>query len=413
MIKCSKIFHWRKIAVEYIDLENTTLNDEEKERQEREEKERQEKMAKAFSSAFTKLDEEISEQEESRKIKTKAQKRRRRKARIRASLIGLAVTLGIGGVGALTYSSLNGDLGYNNAIQSSYTKTIDALEKRLPVNNYNDFQIQNFYFDEGENGLMFVVDYEGRSKEYDWEILQGSAYYKVMKAYYETLQNAREENNMLAYIDALYDIVVTMEFQDSSRWDYMEVIQQDRTEEQMSKILELFELDVQKEGVKRQMGFLPYHIKCVNWYENKETNEIEYEYRIEGISYCETEEENSDPIREPSEKQDLLMTQNYDKNHIKAYYRDISFKSKWNLELGEISREGRIRGDLEALVLGVKTLDDFEVKTLYFDETSIFDDFSKIAEGQSFEKPEGFNMIEYNKERRDAAHRQKSSEHVY
>lgn len=400
--------------MEYIDLENTTLNDEEKERQEREEKERQEKMAKAFSSAFTKLDEEIAEQEESRKIKTKAQKRRRRKARIRASLIGLAATLGIGGVGALTYSSLNGDLGYNNAIQSSYTKTIDALEKRLPVNNYNDFQIQNFYFDEGENGLMFVVDYEGRSKKDDWRILQGAAYYKVMKAYYETLQNAREENNMLAYIDALYDIVSNMEYQYSGDWDYIEAVRGDKTEEQMSKILGLFELDVQKEGVKRQIGFLPYHIECMNWYFNEETNETEYEYRIAGISYCETEEENSDPIREPSEKQDLLMTQNYDQNHIKAYYRDISFKSKCPVKLEAIaSASSRIAGDIYMLLNGDKTLDDFEVKTLYFDETSIFDDFSKIAEGQSFEKPEGFNMIEYNKERRDAAHRQKSSEHVY
>lgn len=405
--------------MEYIDLENTTLNDEEKEREEREEKERQEKMAKAFSSAFTKLDEEIAEQEESRKIKTKAQKRRRRKARIRASLIGLAATLGIGGVGALTYSSLNGDLGYNNAIQSSYRKTINLLENRLSqVSSYEkllDPVIQDIYFQEQDNGeLNFVVSFDGKSKEYNWEYLQGSANYKILKAYYETLQNAREENNMLAYIDALYDIVSNMEYQYSGNWDYIEIFRGDKTEEEMSKILELFELDVQKEGVKRQIGFLPYHIKCVNWYFNEETNETEYEYRIAGISYCETEEKNSDPIREHSEKQDLLMTQNYDQNHIKAYYRDISFKSKCPVKLQAIdSASSRIAGDINMLLNGNKTLDDFEVKTLYFDETSIFDDFSKIAEGQSFEKPEGFNMIEYNKERRDAAHRQKSSEHVY
>lgn len=361
-----------------------------------------------FTAEYEALDKEIDEQNAQRQIenKQKAKKERRAKARKRfiSGMLGLIATAGVAGLG---YSAVNGSVGYSGEVNASYSKVINNLNRRLEESsNWEEFEnpvIQDFCFeDNDEENVKFIVRVDGLKPGTSKRYRQGKFIFDVLREYYENLLEAEENDNALMYMDALYDIIKNMEYKKSTFDDYVEFAKNKdiNNEENAKKILDLFELDIQQEGVKRQIGFLPYFIECVSMGKNQETGKIEYEYKISGVSYCETEDRNSDKIKDHRENQSLVMESQYDKHHIKAFYREISYKSSVPIDW-DIDAKNRIPGDFYMLFVGEKTKEDFEIKTTYFDETTIFDDYLKLKDGKRWHKmPENFDLIKYRKERK-------------
>lgn len=355
------------------------------------------------------LDKEIDEQNAQRQIenKQKAKKERRAKARKRfiSGMLGLIATAGVAG---LAYSTVKGSVGYSGEVNASYSKVMKNLNRRLEdCPDWEEFDnpvIQDFCFeDNDEENVKFIVRVDGLNPGTSTWYRQGKFIFDVLREYYENLLEAEENNNSLMYMDALYDIIKNMKHTASTFDDYVEFCNYNKMkdkEEDTKKVLDLFELDIQQEGVKRQIGFLPYFIECVSMGKNQETGKIEYEYKISGVSYCETEDRNSDKIKDHRENQSLVMESQYDKHHIKAFYREISYKSSVPIDW-DIDAKNRIPGDLYMLFVGEKTKEDFEIKTTYFDETTIFDDYLKMRDGKRWHKmPEDFDLIKYRKERK-------------
>lgn len=353
------------------------------------------------------LDKEIDEQNAQRKLQNKklAKKEKRAKARKRfiSGMLGLIATAGVAG---LAYSTVKGSVGYNGEVNASYAKVMKNLNRRLEdCPDWEEFDnpvIQDFYFeDNDEENVKFIVRVDGLASERSRVYRQGKFIFDVLREYYENLLEAEENDNALMYMDSLFDIIKNMKHTDSTFEYYIEFSDPIKKEEDAQKILDLFELDIQQEGVKRQIGFLPYYIECVSWETNTETGRKEYEYKISGVSYCETEDRNSDKIKDHRENQTLVMESQYDKHHIKAFYREISYKSSVSIDK-EIMKNTRLSGDLISYLLGRKTKEDFEIKTTYFDETTIFDDYLKMKDGKRWHKmPEDFDLIKYRKERKE------------
>lgn len=326
--------------------------------------------------------------------------------------LGLGIFAGAAAGGVMAYKSANSDEAkYIKEIKSRYEKVDDALT--IMLNRYSSYRdlsenkkIDTIKFnDPGEEDVELEVYFEGDMYNSVWEknfSYNGSATFKVLLNYYNSLVEAEQSNNMITYLDSLQEVFKNMQYKTSEIHDKISFLSNiEKTEENFAKINEVFKLDITNPDIIRQVGFLPYNISLVqnSYDETDPEHAYKYTYKLSGISYCETRSENSEKI-ELSD--DLLLESNYNKKHIKAYYRDIIIKGSEPIQFGRPDFSVRLAGDMYMICANadeeeIKTLEDFEVNTTFFQETTIFDDFLNMKNTQNFnyKMPQGLNMNDY------------------
>lgn len=351
---------------------------------------------------YTTLEKEIKIEEESRKLhkdhianfkKSEKPKKSLKNKIIAWALIGVTIA-GLAFGGAMLYkNNFSEQAKYQKELQNHYQIANENLQYTLnrdcPYYRGIDRnkKIEYLTFSEETQDPTLTVYFEG---DYYAESLNkyfaydGSATYKVLEEYYNNLVSAEESGNALNYIDALNNVFETMEYQDSESHKKIEFTNLEKTEENVNKINALFALDVKDDNIIRQVGFLPYNIEVVKWETDEETKILNYTYKIRGISYCETKEPSTANI---SNDEDLVILNNYDKTHVKAYYRDIVISSSEPYKMG-YQQTTRLCGDINKFIDSVKTSKDFQVETTRFEYSDLFENFYKMQEGNfNFEKP--------------------------
>lgn len=328
------------------------------------------------------------------------------KKRIIAWVLGVGIFAGAvaGGIAVKNKIEDNttGNGAYLKAIKSRYEKVDATLTRRINRDTYSDIlnkKVQTIRFEEpGLNDVELVIDYDGNENYANKEV-QVKAIYKVLIDYYNALVDAEESKNMLDYLDCLNEIFENMTFESKEVGFKMQPIKLDEYDADASeKINGLLGLEKEYDGIVKQVAFLPYNIEVVEWIPNPETEILNYTFRLSGISYCETVNENNDQIESSD---DLISDKTYNKSKIKAYYRDIEITSSFiGIENG-IGIEKQLPYELCKFAKGEKTEENFEVKTTYFEETkkfNVFDEFLKMKNGNfDYEKPENVDMSKYSK----------------
>lgn len=235
--------------------------------------------------------------------------------------------------------------------------------------------------------IYFQGDYYNGSLD-KYRTYDGYATFKVKQEDYNNLISSQEKGNILDYINTLNTIFDTMKYIDSNSFHQIDCINYEyveKTEENIEMLLNLFNLEVEDNNIVRQVGFFPYNIEVIKWEMNEETKILNYTYLIRGISYCETKEASTADV---VEDENLIMYNNYDSTHLKAYYRDIYFSSWEDLSDHDANKQTRFQGDINKYKYGKKTKKDFQVETKYFEETTLFENFYKMQNGYfKFKKP--------------------------
>lgn len=350
------------------------------------------------------LEEEIKIEEESRKLNKdnvkNFEKSQKPKKSLKNKIISWALGLGVlagsvaGGV-SIYKNNFSEKAKYNKEIQTKFEQVDATLTERI----YRDTDYKIFdsnqkieylrFNDESGEEKILEVFFEGdkvnqasgRNYSYD-----GSATYKVLEEYYNSLVDAEESNNMLTYLDALNQVFETMEYQKSEIHDKIEWTNAEKTEENVAKINELFALDFEDDNIVKQVGFLPYNIEVIEWNSDDENHNVTYTYKIHGISYCETKNESKTTVQN---NDDLIMNSDYDKSHIETYYRDITFSSCCHFGRFEPDKFDRLQGDILMYIDGLYSKDDISIKTTYFQKTDLFENYNLIKEGKTkFNVPE-------------------------
>lgn len=372
---------------------------------------------KPAEKKVTRLEEEIKIEEESRKLNKdniknfeKSQKPKKSlKKKVIAWCLGASIFIGAAVGAAFGIKNKIDDNKYGNGryareIQTRYEQVDKNLHSRLydvsPRYFFSDeFNVNYLRFDEKEQGADLKVFAYEEHHTGGGNLIQSQLCYtfNVLQEYYESLVNAEEGNNMLAYLDALNKVVETMKFDNYTENDPLYFIY-DKYEKietrNYDKLNDLLNLDFENDNIVRQIGFLPYHIEVSNRIDDEETGITTYTYKLSGISYCETKTESKDKIKK---NDNLLIASNYDKNHVKTYLRDIEFTSTLETSGLDYVMKSRMFGDFLMYLDGVKTKDDIQVKTTYFQETNIFDEYMKMKETKNFnyQKPADLNIDEY------------------
>lgn len=372
---------------------------------------------KPAEKKVTRLEEEIKIEEESRKLNKdniknfeKSQRPKKSlKKKVIAWCLGASIFIGAAVGAAFGIKNKIDDNKYGNGryareIQTRYEQVDKNLHSTLydvsPRYFFSDeFNVNYLRFDEKEQGADLKVFAYEEHHTGGGNLIQSQLCYtfNVLQEYYESLVNAEEGNNMLAYLDALNKVVETMKFDNYTENDPLYFIY-DKYEKietrNYDKLNDLLNLDFENDNIVRQIGFLPYHIEVSNRIDDEETGITTYTYKLSGISYCETKTESKDKIKK---NDNLLIASNYDKNHVKTYLRDIEFTSTLETSGLDYVMKSRMFGDFLMYLDGVKTKDDIQVKTTYFQETNIFDEYMKMKETKNFnyQKPADLNIDEY------------------
>lgn len=372
---------------------------------------------KPAEKKVTRLEEEIKIEEESRKLNKdniknfeKSQKPKKSlKKKVIAWCLGASIFIGAAVGAAFGIKNKIDDNKYGNGryareIQTRYEQVDKNLHSRLydvsPSYFFSrEFNVNYLRFDEKEQGADLKIFAYEEHHTGGGNLIQSQLCYtfNVLQEYYESLVNAEEGNNMLAYLDALNKVVETMKFDNYTENDPLYFIY-DKYEKietrNYDKLNDLLNLDFENDNIVRQIGFLPYHIEVSNRIDDEETGITTYTYKLSGISYCETKTESKDKIKK---NDNLLIASNYDKNHVKTYLRDIEFTSTLETSGLDYVMKSRMFGDFLMYLDGVKTKDDIQVKTTYFQETNIFDEYMKMKETKNFnyQKPADLNIDEY------------------
>lgn len=383
--------------------------------------------ANQSKASVGKLDAEIEAQINSRKLKeveqkseasqkdnvknfAKSQKQKKSlKKRVLAWALGIGIFAGAAagatmGIKNYVDDQTTGNGAYRNAIQSRYEKVDETLTSRLcedtTISSWRNFKINTIKFeDPTDSNVELNLYYEGDKNVKETEhFLQGRATYNVLLNYYNSLVDAEESGNMISYLDALNQVFENMDFVNCAFNEKIQSIKFEGFDEDASeKINELFSLDLEKEGVVKQVAFLPYLMEITKWGYDDKTNMYNYTFKLSGISYCETVDENSDKIEQGD---DLVSDKTYNQNHIKAYYRDIEISSKI-LDNYWIKYDDQLKWDMYDFVNGDKTKSDFEIKTTYFEETNVFNvmkEYENMKNGNfDYQKPDNVDMSEYTK----------------
>ena len=372
---------------------------------------------KPAEKKVTRLEEEIKIEEESRKLNKdniknfeKSQKPKKSlKKKVIAWCLGASIFIGAAVGAAFGIKNKIDDNKYGNGryareIQTRYEQVDKNLHSRLydvsPSYFFSrEFNVNYLRFDEKEQGADLKIFAYEEHHTGGGNLIQSQLCYtfNVLQEYYESLVNAEEGNNMLAYLDALNKVVETMKFDNYTENDPLYFIY-DKYEKietrNYDKLNDLLNLDFENDNIVRQIGFLPYHIEVSNRIDDEETGITTYTYKLSGISYCETKTESKDKIKK---NDNLLIASNYDKNHVKTYLRDIEFTSTLETSGLDYVMKSRMFGDFLMYLDGVKTKDDIQVKTTYFQETNIFEEYMKMKETKNFnyQKPANLNIDEY------------------
>lgn len=360
--------------------------------------------------AFKRLDKEIQTLEESRRLGKdninnfiNSQKPKKKlKNRILAWILGGAIFAGAAVGGAIAYTQNNGDGGYNAEIDRRYEqveeKLIRRLTKETPYEDLINGEITFLKFNEPTTEDVNLQVYYKGVNDHTNELMRSCAVYKVMLEYYNSLVDAEESGNALTYLDALEEVFTKMTFlKEDSQIDIPCKLPQ-VTEENVNKFHEIFALeDTVNDDIVKQIGFLPYNVELIKYEFDSEKREAQYAYKISGISYCETKSENSDSVKECEE---LIMNEKYDKNHIKAFNREMIFSTS----LGDISgisdKISRLKGDIYMIIDGVNN--PYTVETTLFKEINITKLYEEIKLDETkFEMPEDFDLKGYKEVRKE------------
>lgn len=309
----------------------------------------------------------------------------------------------VGVVVAIIKSQPSQDEQYVSLIKSRYELVNETLTSRLNQTNtfmYNK-QIKTVQFEEpGLENVELIIKYEGIDRLNDK--LQASDTFNVLLDYYNTLVDAGESGNMISYLDALNAVFENMQFVSEEYENKIESIKFDGCDEDASeKINNLLGLEKTYDGIIKQVAFLPITIEVADWIVDGYTDTFYFTFKLSGISYCETTAENSDEIKQDSE---LVSDKTYNKNKVKAYYRDIELSSSFvGLETFAGSKPKQLIKNFQDFVNGELTKDDFTIVTTYFGETNIFetpptifDEFLKMKDGNfDYTKPDGLDLKQY------------------
>ncbi len=290
----------------------------------------------------------------------------------------------------------NGDKAYNDAIKTRFEQVEETLTKRLYENtnyvNWTNREITHVKFLETKEEIANLqVFYEG---DFVGDIFtteeKGYANYRVLIDDYNALVEAETSGNALYYLDALENIFTNMNLVEAVRAPFIVDLTLINSSE-VESFNNIFNLnDVENEDIVRQVGFLPYHIELVDYHYNVETFLNEYTYKLSGISYCETKSENNDEIKQHEK---LLIEDNYNKNHIKTFNRDVLFTSSSYSE-GGMDFERRLLGDILKIIDNVN--EEYTVKTTLFKEVDLLKIYEDIKDGDFYyKKPKDFNVKEY------------------
>lgn len=326
------------------------------------------------------------------------------KKRILAWALGIGIFAGAAaGAGiAISKNQSSPDEDYQSLIKSRYELVDETLTSRLNQidSSTHNKQIQTIQFEEpGLENVELIIKYEGLDKDNDEK--QVKQIYNVLLDYYNSLVDAEESGNMISYLDALNAIFENMQFVNKDYQNKCESIKfEDCDEDASEKINNLLGLEAPQDGVIKQVAFLPLTIEVADWTVDGYTDTFYFTFKLSGISYCETTAENHDEIKQDSE---LVSDKTYNKNNIKAYYRDIELSSSFvGFESFAGSKPKQLIKALQDFVNGELTEDDFTIATTYFGETNIFenptlfDEFLKMKAGNfDYTKPEGLDLGQY------------------
>ena len=366
------------------------------------------------SQAFgvSKLNDEIELEKQSRKLAKnnienfkKSQKPKKSlKTKILAWGLGLGIFAGaVAGGTALYKDQTTGNGAYNDVLKSKYEKVDETLNKKYfrDINaftstpnkkiTYIDIRDVNDDYANLEIGCEAEKSFSNRIEQF-----QGVAKYNVLKKYYDSLVNAESSNNMITYLDCLNELFENMNFES---FDYSNKISNLKGDWCLplgeDNINKLFALDFEKEGIVKQIGFLPYKIEVVDWEDDVEAGVINYTYKLSGISYCETTFESHDEVKESDSS---FIQQEFNKNKVKAYFRDFTFTSSQK-KGAYCTKQERLTEDLKLFLYDEKS--NFEIKTTYFEETNVFNplkEYENMKSGNfNYQKPNDVDLNEYKK----------------
>ena len=335
-------------------------------------------------------------------LKSSQKPKKTLKIKILAWGLCLSILAGVIAGGTAVYKDqTTGNSAYNNLIKSRYEKVDATLNKRVFRDAYSSAKNKKInsirFCDVGDEFANLEIYTEAEQYYRDrTEQLQGTSKYSVLKKYYDSLVNAESSNNMITYLDCLNELFENMNFE---RFSYSNKISNLKGnwclplgEDNINK---LFALDFEQEGIVKQIGFLPYHIDVVEWVDDVEAGVINYTYKLSGISYCETTFESHDEVKESDSS---FVQQEYNKNNVKAYYRDFTFTS--SQEKGAYcTKQERLTEDLKLFLYDEKS--NFEIKTIYFEEINVFNplkEYENMKSGKfDFKKPSNVDVREYTK----------------
>ncbi len=366
------------------------------------------------SQAFgvSKLNEEIELEKQSRKLAKnnienfkKSQKPKKSlKTKILAWGLGLGIFAGaVAGGTALYKDQTTGNGAYNDVLKSKYEKVDETLNKRVfgdahSFDSAKNKKINSINFKEVGDEFANLEIYTEAEQDYSdrTDKLQGTSKYSVLKKYYDSLVDAESSNNMITYLDCLNELFENMNFES---FDYSNKISNLKGnwclplgEDNINK---LFALDFEKEGIVKQIGFLPFNIEVVDWTHDVEAGVINYTYKLSGISYCETTFESHDEVKESDSS---FVQQEYNKNNVKAYFRDFTFTSSQK-NGAYCTKQERLTEDLKLFLYDEKS--NFEIKTTYFEETNVFNplkEYENMKSGNfNYQKPDDIDLNEYKK----------------
>ncbi|MBE7090766.1 MAG: hypothetical protein E7363_02500 [Clostridiales bacterium] len=291
---------------------------------------------------------------------------------------------------------------YNREAKHKYEQLDESLGEKMNTATFgkyyalNDHKITQVQFMEpDEESVDLKVFYEG--KDILGKNVYAYAIFEVMIDYYNALAEAEESGNILYYLDAMQKIVDTMREKESTYLSTpIDLKLPANTAENLAVFNDVFNVsDVNDPNIIRQVGFLPYHVECVEHHYNNELKRFEYTYKISGISYCETREESTAEVEKSSK---LLMEENYDKTHLKAYNREMTF-STYNDKTETLEILDRLSGDIYKIIDGVNA--PYTVKTTCFEEMDLMKMFYQMKEGKfRFKKPKNFDVRVYKAEQK-------------
>lgn len=349
---------------------------------------------------YTKLEEEIKEQEKNRTLnyfKKSIKPKKSLKNKFLAWGLGVSIFLGaVAGTGAIINDQTNGNGAYNREIEKKFEMVDNTLNKAMEDTFYAELEnskINGIYFEEPvDDTVNLKIFYEGLYQEVSQKaLLQTFAEFEAKIEYYENLIKAEESNNMLYYLDCLNELFANMEKQDVFYGlNNITMKLPENTVENIAVFNNIFNVDnVKNDDIVRQIGFNPYYVRLVEQQSTKNPDKTYYTYKIYGVSYCETVSESSAFIKQ-SDK--LIMAEDYDKNHVKAFNRVITFTSSTNESL--ILEDKRLSGDIYKIIDGVNN--PYTVTDEYFNEVDVFNNYYKMLDGnKKFEKPKDLNIKQY------------------